>query len=696
MDNPSLTDAQKEVRAENTFLLALDGDVDFQPEAIIKVVDLMKRNPDVGAACGRIHPTGSGYMQWYQKFEYAIGHWLQKATEHMLGCVLCSPGCFSLFRAKAVMDENVMHTYTTVASQPKHFVQYDQGEDRWLCTLLLKQGWRVEYSAASDSFTACPEGFKEFYNQRRRWMPSTLLNIIDLVADYKQVVKANDDISYFYIAYQAFLLVSTFIGPGSIVLMLVGAFSLAFNMSDTNSLIFNLVLVGIFVFACIFMKSDHQIMIAQLLTLLYAVIMIAVYIGIFIQIANMGPLALTSLMTFFTFGSYIVAALLHPQEFWCLLTLPVYLCTIPSMYLLLVIYALFNMNDVSWGTREVPKSAADLAAEAENQATEASKAASTKKDGGLLGYFQSMAESKKKGNLEFSLGNLFSCLCFTTEDQGDVKKEVMMMADKLDKIEKALHIKQTTIPSEGEGSTRVMRHPTVKLTGGEEREEKKVGKKVGFNMEEDVEDVKPKRDGMKNPYWIENNKENEEKCPLLAKAKEVKIDPTEVKFWNDMIEQYLKPLYEDKDAKKKVKDGLKELKNSYALSFMLVNSMWIAAIFMLQNNQVCLAQDIQPLSSGCAEHHLAFWTNFQQHHIRKHTDTRTGLQLCLYQPRILQAGTTWSLLPHNLHWNHGHPVCGNAPSSPDDPWTHCCFNKAWLVWCQEAPQPRGVPQQARC
>ena len=171
------------------------------------------------------------------------------------------------------------------------------------------------------------------------------------------------------------------------------------------------------------------------------------------------------------------------KEFWCILTLPIYLCTIPSMwvelfffpllkltfilphqrYLLLVIYAFFNMNDVSWGTREVPKSAADLAAEAENQvwtlclnrkileqlafvclsssnlfwlkAKEVSKAASTKKEGGLLGYFQvnlgnfffiicqlqlqSMAESKKKGNLEFSLGNIFSCLCFTTEDQVD-------------------------------------------------------------------------------------------------------------------------------------------------------------------------------------------------------------------------------------------------------------------------------------
>jgi len=24
-------------------------------------------------------------MIWYQKFEYAVGHWLQKATEHMIG-----------------------------------------------------------------------------------------------------------------------------------------------------------------------------------------------------------------------------------------------------------------------------------------------------------------------------------------------------------------------------------------------------------------------------------------------------------------------------------------------------------------------------------------------------------------------------------------------------------------------------------
>ena len=40
-----LTAARKELRAKNTFLLALDGDVDFQPEAVIELVDLKKRNP---------------------------------------------------------------------------------------------------------------------------------------------------------------------------------------------------------------------------------------------------------------------------------------------------------------------------------------------------------------------------------------------------------------------------------------------------------------------------------------------------------------------------------------------------------------------------------------------------------------------------------------------------------------------------
>lgn len=69
----------------------------------------------------------TGPMIWYQKFEYAVSHWLQKATEHLIGCVLCSPGCFSLFRASALMDDNVMRKYATTSSNARHYIQFDQG-----------------------------------------------------------------------------------------------------------------------------------------------------------------------------------------------------------------------------------------------------------------------------------------------------------------------------------------------------------------------------------------------------------------------------------------------------------------------------------------------------------------------------------------------------------------------------------------
>jgi hypothetical protein len=48
------------LQAENTFILALDGDVDFTPKAVRLLIDRMKKNEELGAACGRIHPIGKG------------------------------------------------------------------------------------------------------------------------------------------------------------------------------------------------------------------------------------------------------------------------------------------------------------------------------------------------------------------------------------------------------------------------------------------------------------------------------------------------------------------------------------------------------------------------------------------------------------------------------------------------------------
>ena len=56
-------------------------------------------------------------------------------------------------------------------------------------------------------------------------------------------------------------------------------------------------------------------------------------------------------------GVFILSAILHPQEFLDLLPGLLYYITIPSGYLLLMIYSMVNMNIVSWGTRETTKQA---------------------------------------------------------------------------------------------------------------------------------------------------------------------------------------------------------------------------------------------------------------------------------------------------------------------------------------------------
>jgi len=73
---------------KNTFVLALDGDSSFAADSITILLDHLVADPNLGALCGRIHPEGSGLLYWYQKFEYGLGHWLQKSTEDMLGNVL--------------------------------------------------------------------------------------------------------------------------------------------------------------------------------------------------------------------------------------------------------------------------------------------------------------------------------------------------------------------------------------------------------------------------------------------------------------------------------------------------------------------------------------------------------------------------------------------------------------------------------
>ena len=97
----------------------------------------------------------------------------------------------------------------------------------------------------------------------------------------------------------------------------------------------------------------EQVIVAQIMSAAYALVMMAVIVGTALQLGEDGIGSPSAFFLITLSGSFFIAAVLHPQEFWCIVPGLLYLLSIPSMYLLLMIYSLVNLNNVSWGTREV-------------------------------------------------------------------------------------------------------------------------------------------------------------------------------------------------------------------------------------------------------------------------------------------------------------------------------------------------------
>ncbi|CAG2105617.1 unnamed protein product [Medioppia subpectinata] len=543
----------------------------------------MKKNKKLGAACGRIHPIGGGPMVWYQKFEYAIGHWLQKATEHAFGCVLCSPGCFSLFRARAVMDTSVMNRYTTPPTEALHYVQYDQGEDRWLCTLLLQQGWRIEYCAASDSYTHAPEGFGEFYTQRRRWAPSTMANIMDLLGDYKRTVAVNTDISKPYILYQGMLMVGTLLSPATIFLMIVGAMNTVLGLNSWAALGCNIVPVLAFSIVCMTVKkNDHIIFLAMVLSTLYALLMLAVLVGTGIDIFNKGILTPNSIFFVSLMGSFIVAACLHPQEFACVFPLPLYMLLIPSMYLLLTIYSVTNMHIVSWGTREVKSK---LTAKEAAMAAEAAA--------------EEEAEKLKKknlfGKLDFSkLGSkagLFTCTCCSNNKSDEDTARWTDMKDQMGLVVECMTAMKNTMESADNSGAR---RGTVQFQKqAVRRTRSNSGSLAAVDEEEDTVDKISEADDvfgdetrLRSVSAVESvttaSKPRWGRDKLFKKFPFVSLTDLELQFWQDFIPKYLLPLDENPKEQKRIAADLIDLRNKMVFAFSIINVIFILFVLLLQ------------------------------------------------------------------------------------------------------------------
>lgn len=269
---------EENLSPHDTFILTTDADIDFTANSVVVLLDMLAPNLNVAAVCARTHPKGHGLLYWYQLFDYAIGHWFQKPAEHILGSVLCSPGCFSVFRCSAL--KLVLETYSTEVTSALEFLMKDMGEDRWLCTLLVKEGLRLEYCAISEDHTYCPTEFDEFYKQRRRWIPSTVANLVMLVSESGIITKGNDSISILYILFQVIMIFSTAISPATVILVIAAVlqtFQIPFGFTVTFLFLLS---IG-YGLVCLYASPKTQLDIAKFLTFIFALIMSVVIVGLF-------------------------------------------------------------------------------------------------------------------------------------------------------------------------------------------------------------------------------------------------------------------------------------------------------------------------------------------------------------------------------------------------------------------------------
>ena len=173
----------------------------------------------------------------------------------------------------------------------------------------------------------------------------------------------------------AALLVSTIIGPATVLMMIAGALLTVFSIDLVTSYIISLIPAIIFFVICFFFDSKTQLIVAQILSGVYVFIMMVVFVGAIITAVTVTPYHPSVIFLSGLVFIFLIAAAFHPREFYNLIFGILYFLWVPSGFLVLVIYSLCNLHIVSWGTREVSKkkTKAELEQEKEKKEKEEKK-----------------------------------------------------------------------------------------------------------------------------------------------------------------------------------------------------------------------------------------------------------------------------------------------------------------------------------
>ncbi|KAI8640686.1 chitin synthase-domain-containing protein [Parasitella parasitica] len=209
-------------------VLMVDADTQVLPEALTYMVAAMANDITIMGLCGetRIANKRASWVSAIQVFEYYISHHYTKAFESLFGMVTCLPGCFSMYRIKSPKNGS----WVPILANPDIIMEYNQnvvttlheknllllGEDRFLSTLMLRTFPKRQMMFVPNARcrTVVPDEFGVLLSQRRRWINSTVHNLMELV-----LVSDLCGISFLSMQFSVFIdLIGTFVLPAAIVM----------------------------------------------------------------------------------------------------------------------------------------------------------------------------------------------------------------------------------------------------------------------------------------------------------------------------------------------------------------------------------------------------------------------------------------------------------------------------------------------
>jgi len=359
-------------------------------------------------------------------------------------------------------------------------------------------------------------------------------------------------------------MVSTILGPATVLLMLAGAFTVVFKTSVLASYCIALLPAIAFIAVCICAKPDTQVTIASIMSAAYAIVMTIVLVATIGQAIEGGltsPNVIFLVMLVFIF---FISALLHPEEFFCVIPGALYFICLPTGYLLLTIYYLCNMNVVSWGTREIPRRKTKEQIEQENREAEEKRLKKAEKNKGMFGWMGLTAFFKEFGDV---LRQVRSDVGTQSKSRSDQLLEQLIWELRTQRgvgPDTTLKGKKSNLENEPLISVTVEKADDVKTTDAHD----------GTNHEEAHLPLWLQPEELDSPSWLTST--------TCGVGPIKRLNDRENIFWKQIIAKYLHPINEDKIHQEKVENDLRNLRNNVVFGFFMSSAVWVAMAMQLQ------------------------------------------------------------------------------------------------------------------